>query len=198
MRTADPELRERRREQILAAAGRCFVKKGFHQTSMAEIAAASQLSMGLLYRYFKDKNALVVEFARRERAESVAALSALSEAKSLRAGISAYLEPVLDAVYDAEYVALATEILAESARNAPLLDALRREDAVTSDALRTTLGRLAADAVVTSKVAPQHLAMLLTALTDGLALRVAMNPTLERKVLKSELLKAWLALLAPH
>ena len=68
MRTANPELQEQRRRQILRAAGQCFAEKGFHQASMAEIAKAAGLSMGLLYRYFANKDALVMAFAELSRA----------------------------------------------------------------------------------------------------------------------------------
>ena len=50
MRTADLQLQQRRRDEILASAERCFVEKGFHQASVAEIAAGANLSMGLMYR----------------------------------------------------------------------------------------------------------------------------------------------------
>ncbi|MBA9006934.1 TetR/AcrR family transcriptional regulator [Thermomonospora cellulosilytica] len=50
---------QRRRNQILDAARLCFVRKGFHETSMQDIFAASGLSAGAVYRYFKSKNEIV-------------------------------------------------------------------------------------------------------------------------------------------
>ena len=43
-----------------------------------------------------------------------------------------------------------------------------------------------------------HLAVLLAASLEGLATRVLMDPTLDRRVLKGELLKHWLLLLQPR
>ena len=43
---------EARRQQILDAACDCVRQAGFHGASMAEIAKASGLSVGLIYRYF--------------------------------------------------------------------------------------------------------------------------------------------------
>ena len=42
-----------------AAAKRCFVERGFHAASMADIAKAAEMSAGLLYRYFDGKGSIV-------------------------------------------------------------------------------------------------------------------------------------------
>lgn len=47
-----------RREQILAAARRCFSRNGFHATSMHDVIAEAGLSVGAVYRYFKSKDEL--------------------------------------------------------------------------------------------------------------------------------------------
>ncbi|ONH32803.1 TetR/AcrR family transcriptional regulator [Pseudofrankia asymbiotica] len=52
-----------RRQQILDAAARCFTRTGFHRATVADIVAESGLSAGLLYRYFADKDAIVVAIA---------------------------------------------------------------------------------------------------------------------------------------
>ncbi|MFC8043616.1 TetR/AcrR family transcriptional regulator [Nocardia sp. NPDC057353] len=54
---------ERRRQQIVEAAQRCFARKGFHQTSMQDVFAESGLSAGAVYRYFKSKDELVAALA---------------------------------------------------------------------------------------------------------------------------------------
>lgn len=45
------------------AAQRCFIRRGFHQTSMQDVFAESGLSAGAVYRYFKSKDDLVIELA---------------------------------------------------------------------------------------------------------------------------------------
>lgn len=49
-----------RRQQILDAAVRCFVRNGFHQTSMQDVIKEADLSVGAFYRYFKSKNELIM------------------------------------------------------------------------------------------------------------------------------------------
>ena len=48
-----------RRAQILDAARSCFVREGFHVTSMQDVIAEAGLSVGAVYRYFKSKNEII-------------------------------------------------------------------------------------------------------------------------------------------
>jgi AcrR family transcriptional regulator len=48
-----------RRQQILDAARRCFLRKGFHTTSMQDVIAEAGLSVGAVYRYFSSKDELI-------------------------------------------------------------------------------------------------------------------------------------------
>lgn len=47
-----------RRSDILAAAKRVFAKKGYHATTIADIAKSAKLSYGSIYWYFDSKDAL--------------------------------------------------------------------------------------------------------------------------------------------
>ena len=51
----DPALVDRRRMQIVDAAVRLFIEKGFHRTTTREIARAAGISIGLLYEYVSTK-----------------------------------------------------------------------------------------------------------------------------------------------
>lgn len=50
--------KERRRQQIMVAAKRVFIQKGFGKATMEDIAREAELSAGTLYLYFKNKNDL--------------------------------------------------------------------------------------------------------------------------------------------
>jgi AcrR family transcriptional regulator len=50
---------QQRRDQIVEAARDCVVRHGFHGASMGEIAAAANMSVGQIYRYFPSKEAIV-------------------------------------------------------------------------------------------------------------------------------------------
>jgi AcrR family transcriptional regulator len=50
---------EARRNQILEAAWQCFAHKGYHQTTMQDIATEAGLSAGAIYRYFPSKEGVL-------------------------------------------------------------------------------------------------------------------------------------------
>ena len=105
-----------RRVEILEAAQRCFVRSGFHQTSMQEICGEAGMSAGNLYRYFPSKEAIIAGIAERDRAE-VAQDFAHAD---LSQGLFAVLEGMAHyyfSVRSIEQVKLCTEVMSEARRN---------------------------------------------------------------------------------
>lgn len=83
------------REKIVDAALHSFTHKGFHQTSMRDIAQAAGVSVGNLYNHFSGKEALIGEIALLENgvfAEFAAAL--LAEKKRPKQALSAFSPPI--------------------------------------------------------------------------------------------------------
>jgi AcrR family transcriptional regulator len=72
-----------RRSQILEAALVCFAKRGFHQTSMHDISAEAGISVGLIYRYFENKEAVISAMAARHKEEIQQMLERARQAPSL-------------------------------------------------------------------------------------------------------------------
>src|SRR5947199_1775410 len=72
-----------RRSQILEAAIVCFAKHGFHQTSMHDISAEAGISVGLIYRYFANKEAVIAAMAERHKNEIQELLERAKQAPSL-------------------------------------------------------------------------------------------------------------------
>lgn len=59
------ELRQEKRDMILAVALRLFARNGFHVTSISTIAKEAGISKGLLYNYFESKEHLLAELINR-------------------------------------------------------------------------------------------------------------------------------------
>jgi TetR/AcrR family transcriptional regulator, transcriptional repressor of aconitase len=57
------QYRDARRDQILNAARRCFLRDGFHATSMQDLFAEAGLSSGAVYRYFASKDEVIIAIA---------------------------------------------------------------------------------------------------------------------------------------
>ena len=64
-RTARDARHRLRQDEIIVAARRCFRQHGFHAASMAQLASEAQLSVGQIYRYFTNKDAIIEEIVKR-------------------------------------------------------------------------------------------------------------------------------------
>lgn len=53
------KIKEQKREIIISTALNLFADKGFHNTSMEQIASHAKISKGLIYNYFESKDALL-------------------------------------------------------------------------------------------------------------------------------------------
>src|SRR6185369_18016290 len=71
---------ERTREHILDTALGLFIEKGYDATTMREIAAAAECSLGLTYRYFARKEDLVLALYQRTANEQEEFVHALASA----------------------------------------------------------------------------------------------------------------------
>jgi AcrR family transcriptional regulator len=91
------EYRDARSDQILTAAKKCFVRDGFHETSMQDLFAESGLSAGAVYRYFKSKDEVILAIAE-ENLRDVLGLLDTFAADPQRDGIGATLAAVFDMV----------------------------------------------------------------------------------------------------
>ena len=58
------EQKEERRQAILMTALHLFVKRGYHETKISEIAEAVPMSTGLLFHYFESKEELLLELVK--------------------------------------------------------------------------------------------------------------------------------------
>ncbi len=63
-RELNEQMKAERREQILATASKLFAEKGLAATKITDIAAAAEISQGLLYHYYKSKEEIFVELIR--------------------------------------------------------------------------------------------------------------------------------------
>src|SRR5580693_3423434 len=72
--------KEGRRQEILAAALRCFARNGFHSTTIADVVRESGVSQGTFYLYFQTKDDVIAALAD-DRAEGDALINAIAGAE---------------------------------------------------------------------------------------------------------------------
>lgn len=198
MRKADADLHERRRGEILAAAQGCFVAKGFHQTSMQDIARASGLSMGLLYRYFDSKSAIIRAFSALDRDRMIAGIAALRDAPDFIAGLTRLLGQELETMRDAEEFRLTTEVLSESTRDEILRESFAAKELQLSAALSDAIAKQQARGAVARRLTPEQTSNLVLSMVDGLSLRAFIDRRLGKRALETLLQESLSSLLGPE
>lgn len=106
-----------RRDQIINAARDCFRRHGFHGAGMAEIATLSELSVGQIYRYFTNKDAIIEEIVRRIVNNKMLMIARDETNLDRLAGDLAYRVIHGDAQTRDDDQALMLEVAAEATRN---------------------------------------------------------------------------------
>jgi AcrR family transcriptional regulator len=136
---------EQRMILILQAALQCFVARGFHQTSMRDIAQAAGVSLGNLYNHFPGKEAIILAVAVAESEELAPLLQRLAASDGERAQVLVFLQDFHALCRQPEWATLAVEVLAESARNPAVAEAFaanrRQLQATLAEALQQVAQR---------------------------------------------------------
>ena len=165
-----------RRTQILEAAVVCFAKHGFHQASMHDISAEAGISVGLIYRYFQNKEAVIAAMADRHKNE----ISNLLERAGQAPGLLEALEILFTAhcCEDSPKVlsAFVVDLYAEASRNPEVADLVRdvlntAMEGVTKLIARSPEGQKAAHGQT-----PRELAELIFAVARGMLMLDILQP----------------------
>lgn len=176
------------RDRILCAALKCFVEQGFHAASMASIADAAQMSVGLIYRYFENKQAIVLAIVERQLEDNRTLIRQLqSSAQFTEDMVNAYAQWCAGGPGSMS-VPLFLEMSAEATRNPEIAAALRRSDALTRVEFQDWLCRsreqggmgMPADLAATRTLSIRFI-------VEGMALRAAREPGLDPDELRSAL-----------
>lgn len=189
---------DEQRDRILCAALRCFIEHGFHAASMSNIADTAQMSAGLMYRYFENKNAIVLAIIERQLEEKRCRIRALQSSadfaddlleafETWRAGESAGMNP-----------ALFLEMSAEATRDPQIAAALRASDASMRAEFQAWFTRRVSEGGL--GFAPETAAtrvLQLQCMIEGLVLRAVREPDVDRQRLAAAVRGAVTAILGP-
>jgi AcrR family transcriptional regulator len=187
MRRANVQLQMDRREEILAAAKRCFSRTGFHGTSMQEICAEAQMSPGSLYRYFPSKEAIIAGIAEQDRADVAEKFQAIVEAPDFFSAL-AYAARRYIVEESMEEVCLQTEIKAESRRNPEIAKIYAGIEQEVKAGLMNVLQIAVERGDIPSHIDLEIAATMLMALVDGLYWRRAVDPQFDAETVLPTLL----------
>jgi len=173
MPKVSPEHEQRRREEILRAALKCFARRGYHLTTMDDIVEKAGLSKGAIYQYFSTKEDLFLALCRMQQADL---RKRLEEAfaggghvrERLERGAKVFLASLKGEYRDLPRVGL--EFWSEARRRPEF----RKESRRNYLTWRAFLAKVIADGVhrgeIQAEVGPDALASVILAVSDGLTL----------------------------
>lgn len=122
------EYTDAKRAHILRAAEKCFLRSGFHATSMQDLFDESGLSSGAVYRYFPSKDALILWLATenlREVSEVVRATSRAGTAQPVGKVLTEILSFMSEKHQTSGFASILVQIWSEALLNAQVGEALR-------------------------------------------------------------------------
>jgi AcrR family transcriptional regulator len=193
--------RDARREQILAAALRCFSRDGFHQTTTSDIVRESGVSQGTLYLYFTSKDDLIEALAE-DRHQNEAVLNTLAEhERDPLGGMLALLQLYFDYLADpdrADVLRVGMQGWAEALRNERVRASVLEGISIAHSSIARVIKRGQRQGEFRRDIDPDAMARTLIAVFQGFVMQVAWEPTRNfRPCMK--LVKDWVrtALLAP-
>lgn len=170
-----PATQIKRRENILDAAERCFARSGFHRTTMQDIGREAGVSLGALYVYFDNKEALIAGLCERDRAEFQDKLEKLSAAPDLLAALRGIGDHYFHE-QPAHKRLVAVEMGVESTRNPRIAEICRPIDKHVQCGFAALFERLEKEGRIAPVIDVDALAKVFHVIGDGLFWRRAVDP----------------------
>jgi TetR/AcrR family transcriptional regulator, repressor for uid operon len=170
-RTADAE----RRERIIEAAERAFVRNGFHATTMQGVADEAGMSAGNLYRYFPSKEAIVEGLCELDQAELARAFGELMAdnrhiKEAMRCGLRKHV-----LAKPPEKARLLVEIWAEAGRNPRVAGMTRAIDAEVRARVENLIDAAKAGGAASPRLDSRFGARFFVTFVAGLFKRIAIE-----------------------
>lgn len=191
---------EAQRQRILTAAQKCFVEHGFHAASMATIADTAEMSAGLIYRYFKSKSEIIQAIIERQLEVTREKIG-----QTYAPGSIDLTRDIVESLDDhgscderSMSGALFLEMSAEATRDPQIAAALRTFDATVRSEIGHWLsrGKELGGYGLSTNIATTR-ALLFVCLFEGLKVRLAREPAIDRVLLKDALSEILPMLLEP-
>jgi AcrR family transcriptional regulator len=182
-----PEYKAERRADILAAARVCFVRHGFHRTTLQDVFAQAGLSAGCVYNYFRSKDDLILAIAEeRHDAESRAiaeSLELLDPIEGLRLVAKTFIALYLTGG-GLDNRRIAVQTWSESQLNRDVLASVREGLDGPRGQLAKLIARAQAQGRITKTLGADAIARSLIALFHGFVLQKLWEPDYSVKQLR--------------
>jgi len=169
MRKKDEANAIKRRKEIIDAAKQCFSDKGLAHTTMRDIAAGAELSLGNIYRYFESKEALIAAFIESDNNEWNEAFDWLDDGKNFNKNLKEITKSYVDEIAVKSEMMLFLDILSEGLRNQKVLDLIQRDQG--EKRLCLSLVKAVEDNRIKLELAPEATALAIMSYAESVAIK---------------------------
>src|SRR5881275_3742372 len=165
-----------RRTQILDAALVCFAKRGFHQASMHDISTEAGISVGLIYRYFDNKDAVISAMADRHKQEIHEVLERAQQAPTLLESLEILFTAHCCENEPRPVSAFVVDLYAEASRNPHVAHLVRDVLETAMNGVRDLIARAPEAQNTENNLTPDDLAELIFAVARGMLMLDVLRP----------------------
>ncbi|MDX2264949.1 MAG: TetR/AcrR family transcriptional regulator [Hyphomicrobiales bacterium] len=170
----DEHTQQARRDHILDAAERCFVRSGFHRTTMQDICREAEISAGALYTYFASKEDLIAGLCEREARDFVVGFAMLADAPDFLDALRQFAEHCIN--HPRHKLQMMIEIGAEALRNEKIAEIALAADKRIMDSFEELLRRVQAEGRIAPIADCAVVTRVMAAIGDGLFWHRARDP----------------------
>jgi AcrR family transcriptional regulator len=165
-----------RRSQILDAALVCFAKHGFHQASMHDISTEAGISVGLIYRYFENKEAVISAMADRHKKEILEVIEQAKQAPTLLESLEIIFTAHCCESSPKVVSAFVVDLYSESSRNPQVANLVRDVLDTAMAGVTELIARSPEAARATTTLTSKELSELIFAVARGMLMRDVLQP----------------------
>src|SRR5215467_9974931 len=176
MSQSQPDSVPDRRSQILDAALVCFAKRGFHQASMHDISAEAGISVGLIYRYFENKEAVISAMADRHKHEISEVLERARQAPTLLESLEILFTAHCCENEPRVISAFVVDLYAEASRNPHVANLVRDVLETAMNGVKDLIARAPEAQTTGNNLRPDDLAELIFAVARGMLMLDVLRP----------------------
>lgn len=169
---------ERTRSDLIEAAARVFARRGYHGTTVEEVAAGAGYTTGAVYSNFKGKEELFLALNDHELEKRLADYRAVADASASPQGVQQTASDRFGDFIrnDPDWPLLFFEFWAYGARNEALRAEFVKQREAELEIIAEAIRRQTASAGVELPLPPEQVAVGIGALVNGLAFERVLDP----------------------
>lgn len=169
MKKPNTNLIAKQQDRILTAAKNCFFNYGLTKTTMRDIAKEADISLGNIYRYFKNKNSLIRAFIEKDNQDIDEAFSLLDGTKDFKVLLQYIVKKFIAELSKKAELCVYLEILALGIRDNEVLSLLNLD--TSEQLLKNSLQKANKEQRISLTISPELAAFTIMGFIEKAAIK---------------------------